>query len=80
MIPGLDDSLLGNFRAKYSHLHPLVFQRSLERASSSLDLFEILESVPAEPPYSWDESRRSWRRDEDLMSVEALKLLRKRDK
>lgn len=80
MISDLDDSVLNNFRTKYQHLHPLVFQRSLERSSSLLELFEILEGVPSEPPYSWDESRRSWSKDEDLICSEALKLLRKRDK
>ena len=74
----IDDEALANFRSKYAHLHPLVFQRSLERASSTLQLFEILESVPSQTPFSWDDSRRAWVRDEDIMAVQALKSIRKR--
>lgn len=74
----IDDSTLANFRAKYSWLHPLVFQRSLERAVSALDLFEILESAPKDPPFSWDEGARSWRRDEDVRGVESMKAMLKR--
>lgn len=74
----IDEAALANFRAKYASVHPLVFQRSLERASSLMDLFEILEGLPEEPPYSWDDSRRSWVRDEDIMATQALKSMRKR--
>lgn len=74
----IEDSALENFRSKYAHIHPLVFQRSLEKASSSLQLFEILEGVPSDVPYSWDESKTAWSRDEDVMAVQALKAIRKR--
>lgn len=70
----IEDAALANFRAKYSHVHPLAFQRSLERAGTALELFEILESMPL-PPFSWDESRRSWVRDEDVMGVEGMKAM-----
>lgn len=78
MILKLEDSVAENFRVKYPHVHPLVFHRSVERASSLLDLFEILEGVPKESPFSWDESKRCWSRDEDFMGVSALKSMRKR--
>lgn len=78
MILGLDESSLANFKSKYAHVHPLVFQRSLEKATSSLELFEILESVPSETPFCWDGRRRSWVRNEDVMAVESLKSMRKR--
>jgi hypothetical protein len=74
----IDESSLANFRSKYAHLHPLVFQRSLERASSSMELFEILEGVPRETPFSWDEARRSWVPNKDIMAFESLKSMRKR--
>lgn len=78
MIFHLDEASMANFRAKYPSVHPLVFQRSVERASSLMDLFEILEGVPARPPYSWDDSKRSWVRDDDIMAHSALKSMRKR--
>lgn len=74
-----DESTLLNFKRKYGDVHPLVFQRSLEKAVSSLDLFEILESIPSSPPFSWDEASRSWRRDEDVMASDQMKsMLKKR--
>lgn len=78
MIFGLDEASLKNFREKYARVHPLVFQRSLEKASSSLELFEILESVPADVPYCWNDLKRSWVRNEDIMAFESLKSMRKR--
>lgn len=78
MTLAIDDQALANFRSKYAHLHPLVFQRSLERASSTLQLFEILEGVPTQPPFSWDDAKRAWVRDEDIMAVQSLKSIRKR--
>lgn len=71
----IDDRTLSNFRAKYASVHPLVFQRSLDRANSALELFEILESVPQSAPFSWDEGSRSWRSDEDMTGVAAMKTL-----
>jgi hypothetical protein len=73
-----DEATIANFRARYSGLHPLVFQRSLEKASSAIELFEILQSVPVSPPYSWDESRRSWVPDQDVMAVEGMKSMLKK--
>ena len=74
----MDESALANFRARYSDVHPLVFQRSLEKASSALDFFEILQTVPSRPPFSWDESKRSWSRDEDVMATEPMKSMLKK--
>lgn len=77
MIIDPEDPILANFRSKYAHVHPLVLHRSVERASSVLDLFEILEALPKEPPFSWDDSCRAWVRDDDIMSLGALKSIRK---
>lgn len=78
MIQNLEDSVTANFRAKYPHVHPLVFHRSVERATTLLELFDILEGVPKDPPFSWDDSKRRWLRDDDFMGASALKSIRKR--
>ncbi len=78
MIIDPEDESLENFRSRYAHVHPLVFHRSVEKASSFVNLFEILESIPDEPPFSWDESRMSWARDEDVMGLESLRAMKKR--
>lgn len=76
----LSEKELSNFKSKYSGVHPLVFHRSLEKAVSALDLFEILESMPSKAPFSWNDDTRSWVVDEDIMGVERLKSMLKRAK
>lgn len=75
-----DERTIANFRSKYCEVHPLVFQRSLERASSELELFEILEGLPRNAPFSWDDQKRAWVPNADIMAVEALKSMKKRPK
>jgi len=74
----IEDSVLANYRSRYSGVHPLVFQRSLERANSPLELFEILESVPSKLPYSWDDSRRAWLPERDAMGLKHLESMVKK--
>jgi hypothetical protein len=57
-------------------VHPLVVQRSLERASDIQELFEILESVPKKPPFSWSEKSRRWKRDMDISAKKKKKKMR----
>lgn len=45
-------------RERYKDMHPLLFQRSLEKSTNG-NLFDILEGVP-EFPIIWDENTRSW--------------------
>jgi hypothetical protein len=66
-----DDELLA-FKKRYSNIHPLIFHRSLERARNSSDLFEILESIPRKFPIVWDDSKRSWVKESDLLSQNRL--------
>lgn len=68
-----DESLQEVMRERYPGLHPLVLRRSLERARDLHELFEILESVPKKPPFSWDEPSRRWKRDADISSKKKLK-------
>ena len=74
----IGDDEISNFRSKYASVHPLVFHRSLEKANSYLDLFEILESLPKKPPFSWSEEKRAWIPDSDVMASISLKSMMKR--
>lgn len=47
-------------KERYKHFHPLLFQRSLERATSGGDLFDILDTVPQQRPIAWSEEKRRW--------------------
>lgn len=56
----LEDVVVLKIKERYSHLHPLLFLRSAERAHNSSDLFDILDTVPQEYPLVWDELQRRW--------------------
>lgn len=57
-------------KERYAHLHPLIFQRSLERSKDDSELFDILETIPDEFPIVWDDEKRSWVSTEDLIQSE----------
>lgn len=56
----LDSGTIGKLRARYSFLHPVLFQRSVEKARSNTELFDILDSVPKEHPLIWCEKECRW--------------------
>ncbi len=68
----LDDKILNSFKKRYRNVHPLVFQRSLERAENFDDLFEILEDVP-EYPFCWDDENKKWIFFDDFVIFEKVK-------
>lgn len=61
-----DDPVVEKLKDRYPDLHPLIFQRSLEHATTLGDLFEILESMPDKYPICWDEESHCWQRTEDI--------------
>ena len=61
------DEVQEALRERYSHLHPLLFQRCLEKAKTNGELFDLLESVPKEFPIVWDDDERIWVHTEDLL-------------
>jgi hypothetical protein len=65
--------VLEGFKKSYLNVHPLVMQRSIERATSASDLFEILESIPKNPPFSWSEEKHSWTKDPDVAAKSQMK-------
>lgn len=62
----IDHKLIEGFKTQYSHVHPLIFLRSYERAGTPGELFDILESIP-EFPLEWDESIRRWKTTDDIL-------------
>jgi hypothetical protein len=61
------DEVQEALKERYSHLHPLLFQRCLEKAKTNGELFDLLESVPQDYPIVWDERKRIWVHTEDLL-------------
>ena len=67
------DLIIQKFRERYPNVHPLMFHRSIERARSDGDLFDILDSIPNEPkeyPLVWDEKLYRWVVTNDIYQSE----------
>lgn len=62
----VSEEVVQKLRQKYIDIHPLVFNRSAERARSPGELFDILESLPAGLPIKWDVDARKWVVTDDL--------------
>lgn len=75
MSDSLDEEFISSLQQRYKDLSPLVFQRSVERAKTKVELFEILEDIP-DFPFSWSEKKRKWVREKDLFQVKKIHLLK----
>lgn len=62
----LDPTIIEKLRIRYSELHPLLFYRSVERAKSNGDLFDILDTIPEKHPLIWCEDTYRWKTAKDL--------------
>lgn len=61
----LDKAIVDGLKKTYSHLHPLLFHRSLEKAKSNGDLFDIVDTVPHKYPLIWNEKENRWSNVDD---------------
>ena len=57
---------MDGLRSRYSHLHPLILQRTIERASCAGEVFDILEAMPLAYPLYWDNELRKWTEANDI--------------
>ena len=57
----IDEKTLEVFSQRYSHIHLLLFWRSVEKAKTPGELFDILEGMPSDFPLIWDEDRHCWK-------------------
>lgn len=64
---GITSDLLIALRQRYSGVYPLIFLRSVERASTPGEAFDILESIPQEYPIVWDDNIRRWVTTKDML-------------
>jgi hypothetical protein len=74
----MEDSCVEAFKKRYSGLHPLIFHRSVERARSASDLFEILEGMPSKFPISWDDSKHMWVKDSDVIAHKQMNKIKRK--
>ncbi len=47
-------------RDRYKNIPQVIFVRSLEKAKSLGDLFDILDTFPNNFPVQWDDTSRQW--------------------
>lgn len=66
----ITSSIIQKLKERYKDLHPLLFHRSIERARSDGDLFDILDSIPKEYPLVWCEKSHRWIFTDDLCQLE----------
>lgn len=55
-----DREVLEKLKQRYTGIHPLIFKRSVEKAKTVGELFDILEDIPKTLPIKWCEEKRKW--------------------
>ena len=63
----ITDDLKNKLREHYIKLHPLLFHRSIEKAKTGGEAFDILDSVPEIYPLIWNETDHRWVTTDDLL-------------
>ena len=56
----MKQKIVDKLRERYSEIHPLVFQRSLEYAKDETELFDILDTIPKSGIFKWDLAIKRW--------------------
>jgi len=67
----IDSEALEKLKSHFK-VHPLIFHRTMEKAQSTIDLFDLLKSIP-NYPISWDDSKHSWVKETDILGRKRLK-------
>jgi hypothetical protein len=71
-VKRLDKETIAKLQSHYSYVHPLLFQRSVEKARSPGDLFDILDTIPSKFPITWDDSQRRWVISDDMLQAKSF--------
>jgi hypothetical protein len=66
------DDVQKAMRQRFSHIHPLMFARSIEKTKSNGELFDVVSTVPTEYPVIWDEEAHCWKHTTDLLQSDGL--------
>jgi hypothetical protein len=61
------DRIIQSLRERYSHIHPLIFKRSCEKAVTNGELFDILSSLPENYPIIWCDKDKMWKHIDNLL-------------
>jgi hypothetical protein len=63
----VNQNLISKLKCRYN-LHPLIFQRSLEKSRTDAELFDILDTVPSSFPIAWCDETFRWVKVNDIYS------------
>lgn len=61
------DAIQLSLKERFKYIPEILFYRSLERAKTNGELFDILDSFPTQYPVVWDDHQRRWVHTEDLL-------------
>jgi hypothetical protein len=56
----MEREIIRKLRERYLNVPQVVFVRSLEKAKTLGDLFDMLDTFPSDYPVEWDEQERRW--------------------
>ena len=70
----IDFEVVKKLKSRYNHIHPLLFSRSVERAKSPGDLYDILETIPNTLPLVWNENKRRWIEADDITLFKGMEV------
>ncbi len=56
----MKEKIINKLKKRYASVHPLIFQRSVERSKTETELFDILETIPKVFPIVWSEEDLKW--------------------
>lgn len=62
----IDENTIQALKKRYPDIHPLMFHRSVEKAKTPGELFDILDLFDNQYPVIWDEHSRRWVHTTDI--------------
>ena len=70
----IEQGVLDGLKKRFPEIHPLIFHRSVEKANSPGELFDILDTFSPNYPIIWSEEQRCWVYTKDLVQVSKFDL------
>ena len=71
----MESAVIDGLKQRHKNIFSLLFQRSVEHAETTAELFDILEELPPYP-VMWNEEKRRWVHVQDVTLSHRIKLLK----
>ena len=66
------EEVVQKLQKRYDHIHPLIFHRTVERAKTQVELFDLLEGFVNQYPLLWNNELHNWVITDDPMQRSRL--------